>query len=254
MTSVYMYDDVTAALIPADAEYVAYYTDGRYANLAACKARCTKAKFVGIAVKSSDPAEALDVEPGDATIADVFYWLKGKAKKDGPFIAPMIYIQASDADELMMHMDANHFVQKRDFLLWTAHYTGKAHLCGPSTCKECHAEADATQFTNRANGKSLDESVVASWALRSSSAAPASVPDSDWPANLTLKRGSTGNAVKVLQQHLHDSGKYGARGLEPVDGAFGPGTEAAVRNYQKDVGLAVDGVAGPKTRAKLGVK
>ncbi|MCE7082620.1 peptidoglycan-binding protein [Streptomyces sp. ST2-7A] len=31
------------------------------------------------------------------------------------------------------------------------------------------------------------------------------------------------------------------------DGIFGPGTERAVREFQKDVGLAVDGIVGPNT-------
>ncbi len=37
----------------------------------------------------------------------------------------------------------------------------------------------------------------------------------------------------------------------PADGAFGPATDKAIRAYQTDNGLTVDGVAGPKTRAAL---
>jgi peptidoglycan hydrolase-like protein with peptidoglycan-binding domain len=57
----------------------------------------------------------------------------------------------------------------------------------------------------------------------------------------TLKRGSTGDAVKQMQQKL---------GI-PADGDFGPGTEAAVKKWQAANGLTADGVVGPKTLAAL---
>jgi putative chitinase len=57
----------------------------------------------------------------------------------------------------------------------------------------------------------------------------------------TLRRGSTGDAVKQMQQKL---------GI-PSDGDFGAGTEAAVRKWQAANGLTADGVVGPKTLAAL---
>lgn len=57
----------------------------------------------------------------------------------------------------------------------------------------------------------------------------------------TLRRGARGNDVIVLQKRL---------GIT-ADGIFGPGTEAAVRSYQRSKGLAVDGVVGPKTWGAL---
>lgn len=82
-------------------------------------------------------------------------------------------------------------------------------------------------------------------------ASPNTALAAEWPAGLTLQFGSTGAAVTALQTLLHNSGQYGARGLEPIDAEFGTITQAAVRDYQNDKGLAVDGVAGPKTRASL---
>jgi len=57
-----------------------------------------------------------------------------------------------------------------------------------------------------------------------------------------LKRGLAGEPVKILQQKL---------GV-PTDGEFGSGTEAALKKYQQENGLAVDGAAGPDTFVRMG--
>jgi GH25 family lysozyme M1 (1,4-beta-N-acetylmuramidase) len=61
-----------------------------------------------------------------------------------------------------------------------------------------------------------------------------------------IKRGSSGEAVRKLQQLLNAAGAS----LEE-DGSFGPATDAAVRAYQKTHGLEVDGEVGPITWAAL---
>lgn len=58
-----------------------------------------------------------------------------------------------------------------------------------------------------------------------------------------LSKGSQGEYVKKLQTLLVSKG-YNPNG---VDGVFGPGCEKAVKQYQKDKGLTVDGIVGPKT-------
>ena len=59
----------------------------------------------------------------------------------------------------------------------------------------------------------------------------------------TLKKGSKGEEVKLLQQAL---------GIT-ADGDFGPKTEAAVIAFQKAHELTADGIVGAKTWAALGV-
>jgi peptidoglycan hydrolase-like protein with peptidoglycan-binding domain len=59
-----------------------------------------------------------------------------------------------------------------------------------------------------------------------------------------LKRGLTGAPVKRLQEKL---------GIA-ADGAFGPGTEKAVRAFQEQNGLVVDGIAGPDTFTAMGLQ
>jgi hypothetical protein len=59
-----------------------------------------------------------------------------------------------------------------------------------------------------------------------------------WPKLiLAVQRGSTGDAVKAVQQALKVT----------VDGDFGPSTQAAVRSFQSSHRLPVDGVVGQNT-------
>jgi len=60
---------------------------------------------------------------------------------------------------------------------------------------------------------------------------------------VTLRRGAEGDAVERLQAALQETGHY----TGAIDGDFGWGTWRAVRGYQRDRGLGVDGVAGPST-------
>lgn len=63
------------------------------------------------------------------------------------------------------------------------------------------------------------------------------------------KKGWTGSEVKKIQQALINKG-YSV-GKSGVDGDFGTDTDAAVRKFQRDNGLGVDGIVGPQTSAKL---
>lgn len=63
----------------------------------------------------------------------------------------------------------------------------------------------------------------------------------------TFRNGSTGNGVKWIQNQLNKSGKCSIT----VDGIYGSKTERAVKVYQEYKGLVADGIAGPKTIAKL---
>ena len=66
-------------------------------------------------------------------------------------------------------------------------------------------------------------------------------------SNPTIKKGSTGNPVRRAQKRL-TLGGYDTGG---VDGIFGASTESAVKRFQKDFGLAQDGIVGPKTWDKI---
>ena len=65
----------------------------------------------------------------------------------------------------------------------------------------------------------------------------------------TLKNGCKGEDVKAMQILL--IGRGYSCGSCGVDGSFGSATETAVRRYQKDKNLSVDGKAGPATMGSL---
>ena len=63
-----------------------------------------------------------------------------------------------------------------------------------------------------------------------------------------LKKGSRGNDVRWLQYELTQRGYHLI-----CDGIFGAKTDQAVRAFQANNKLVVDGIVGPLTRSKMGV-
>ena len=65
----------------------------------------------------------------------------------------------------------------------------------------------------------------------------------------------TGDDVRKLQEALNK--EFAKRSIKDiklqVDGVFGPGTDAAVKRFQKLEKLVADGIVGPATRAELGL-
>ncbi|AYC29372.1 spore cortex-lytic enzyme [Paenisporosarcina cavernae] len=62
-----------------------------------------------------------------------------------------------------------------------------------------------------------------------------------------LERGAYGDDVVELQSRLQYIGYY----TSPIDGKFGYNTYWAVRKFQEQFGLPIDGIAGKKTKQKL---
>lgn len=65
-------------------------------------------------------------------------------------------------------------------------------------------------------------------------------------STVLIRRGDKNDRVRYLQEALHACGYN----VSP-DGVFGPLTESAVREFQRDRGLYVDGIAGPATIREL---
>lgn len=73
--------------------------------------------------------------------------------------------------------------------------------------------------------------------------------DSDSAVYAVSKYGSTGDEVKTLQKKLKELGYYNGE----IDGIFGSQTQSAVKSFQRNVGITVDGIAGSQTLLYLGL-
>ncbi|MEN1969135.1 spore cortex-lytic enzyme [Lentibacillus sp. N15] len=66
-------------------------------------------------------------------------------------------------------------------------------------------------------------------------------------SNQVIQKGASGDDVIELQARLQYIGFYTGK----IDGVFGWGTYWALRNFQQDFGMTVDGLAGDKVKQKL---
>ncbi len=110
-----------------------------------------------------------------------------------------------------------------------------------------HVEVEPAQFERYIND-------VLQGRIQSNGAAVSS-PNLDPMSDGVLKHGERGDAVKSLQEALNKAGVRDAQGQPlPTTGYFGDQTEAAVRKYQEQKSLEVDGKAGNDTLTALGLK
>lgn len=153
-----MFDAVTPENMPGNAEAVAGYTSGNWPTFPRLAGMFPHARRVSIAVTSAHDADVLDVEPGDATPAEAPSWVKRQHARG--LKRPGVYTSVSQAQDLV-DLLARFGVARDQYRLWTAHYTFTPHLCDSRCGFGMRTRADATQFTDRALGRSLDESVTA---------------------------------------------------------------------------------------------
>jgi peptidoglycan hydrolase-like protein with peptidoglycan-binding domain len=119
-----------------------------------------------------------------------------------------------------------------------------ASSTGPESSAEGVSPA-ATGGTEAGEGAntSADEGTATSATAASSTSSESSPNSASSPSSASSTSNSTVDAVERLQNALH----------LPVDGDFGPETEAAIRRLQARHGLTVDGIAGPATWNVIGV-
>ena len=253
-----MFDSVTLSEVPPNPPAVACYVNGMFANHAEALHRFPNAHILTIAVNAGADADVLDIETYDATPADAPGWYR--RQKARGLARPCLYASASVMESGVLPVLRTAGIPRTAVRLWSAHYTWSAHICSSTTCGAMSTDADGTQFTDRALGRNLDESLL----LADFFAATPPLPPPDWQAVMmsklpTLQLGAAdtaGHPLFVRRVQLLVSGVGEWNNLGPVtalrtDGAYGPATAEGVKRVQQFLGITQDGICGNATWAGL---
>ena len=142
-----MYDSTDVVNIPNGAHAVACYRNGIYANEQQARQRFPHAFILPISVRGIIACDCYDIERGDYR-TDQAVQLVQYAHLHGIW-RPCLY--ASESDWAAIHTDlANAGIHRDQYRAWQAHYDNVAAV---------PIGYDAKQFTDRALGRNLDESV-----------------------------------------------------------------------------------------------
>jgi hypothetical protein len=156
-----MYDSTNVGTLPPGADAYAGYVQGAFQTFAALKRLFAAggAHLLSIAVFASGDADCLDIETGDATIAQAPGWVKRQLARGAH--RPCLYTSVSNMDALVTALGGAG-IPRTEIRLWSAHYGQGKHICGPGTCGLTSHACDGTQWTDAALGRSLDESILLS--------------------------------------------------------------------------------------------
>jgi hypothetical protein len=153
-----MFDTVDVATMPDNPVATAGYVDGHWPTSQQLIQRFPHAKHLSIAVFPSDNAECLDVESGDATPSEAVGWVRRQHARG--IARPVVYCSLSVVPNVAQELQAAG-IPRSQVRIWSAHYTYQPHICRGIPTAWGTIDADATQWTDTALGRNLDESLCA---------------------------------------------------------------------------------------------
>lgn len=163
-----MFDSIDVGTIPRGPFALAGYTAGRWPTFVPMRHRWPRAHTVSIAISARYHADCLDVEPGDATPNEVAVWVHADIRAG--WRKPCVYSSWWEFHGQVNPALARAHISRSQVWEWDASYTYTPHI---------DAGFDATQWTDKAYGRNLDESLVTRAFL--SIAHPALVPPKPRP-------------------------------------------------------------------------
>ena len=95
-----------------------------------------------------------DAEPGDASISEAPAWFKRQIRLGKKL--PCIYTSLSNVNALHTVME-NAGISRDQYRIWSAHYTGIPHICGPQCERGLSTTADGTQYWDKALGRNQNK-------------------------------------------------------------------------------------------------
>jgi peptidoglycan hydrolase-like protein with peptidoglycan-binding domain len=242
-----MFDSIDAGELPSGDYAYASYVNGEWADYPAVVARFPSANVLSIAVSSGADADCLDIETGDATPSDAAAWYERQVARG--VARPCLYADATTMSSEVVPVITAAGFDRSAVRLWSAHYAGE-HICGPASCGLVSIDMDATQWTDSALGRDLDQSL-----LRADFFGPADPAAPSWETSMiaslpTLDEGADDSALPHWWVHriqVIANGVFSASPQLAADGQYGPLTKAAVQAIQKQAGITEDGICGPST-------
>jgi len=216
-----MQDSVNAHALLAGADLYAGYVDGRYANVAAIRARFPHTRVVSITVLGGHTeADVVDIETGDCTPTSGAEWALWRHRNGHH---PTLYCNTSTRPAVEAACKHLGLELHRDYEVWEAHYDNVAAL---------PAGAVAKQYRDHGpHGENVDMSVVADhWP----GVDPPLAPLPAWyHRGLDVRRPFMhGPDVHRVQTWCINHGfmaAHDASGASNADGIYGPATGAAVK-------------------------
>jgi hypothetical protein len=185
-----MYDTILNSEFPSGAEAYAAYVDGGVGdqpNYDYIVSEFPKAQHLSIAVLADHNADALDVEPGATwppELAAAWY----AAQRARGLARPCLYASVDNMEAFAVPLLTAAEIPRTAVRLWTAHYLAGQHICGPKTCGLLSINADGTQWTDTALGRSLDQSDL----LGDFFDTPSPTPPANWTFGPPLDLRATG--------------------------------------------------------------
>lgn len=146
-----MYDAVNTNEIPHSAQAVAGYVGGRwptYYQLPRQFPHIPAERIISIAIAPNQVADCLDIENGDAQPRDAPAWVL-RQKRRG-LERPILYASLDTLPAITIALDAAR-ITRPEYRLWSADYTHQPHIT---------PGADATQWTDQAQDRQLDETLA----------------------------------------------------------------------------------------------
>lgn len=140
-------DSTNSNNLPVGLDAYAGYINGRYADFTAIAERFPSAHLLDITVNWSNVGTVLDIERLDATPSQAPVWARERLAAG--VWCPVLYCSLDLMPTVISNM-ANAGIPRSSYRIWSAHYTGAAHICpgADGTQWVDHGGWDESLFSN----------------------------------------------------------------------------------------------------------